>query len=89
MVPITLGTYPLQTDHAHIHFVYKLSVVESVQMRLQLHTEDGEGGGSTLSTVGEQRGRERRGVGWGKGGHTQVDTQCRHKWNVTYLSIVQ
>ena len=28
-------------------------------------------------------------LGWGRDGHTQVDTQCRHKWNVTYLSIVQ
>ena len=73
MVSITLGTYPLQTDHAHIHFVYKLSVVESVQMRLQLHTEDAEGGKSTLSTVEEQRERERRGVGWGRDGYTQVE----------------
>ena len=73
MVPITLGTYPLQIDHAHIHFIYKLSAVESVQTRLQLHTEEGEGGGSTLSKVGEQRGRERRGVGWGGDRHTQVE----------------
>ena len=89
VVSITLGTYPLKADHAHIHLVCKLSGVESVQMRLQLYTGDGERGGSTLSTVGEQRGRERRGVGWGRDGHTQVDTQYRHKWNVTYLSIVQ
>ena len=49
-------------------------------LQLQLHTEDREGEGNTLSTVGEQRGRERRGVGWGRDGHTQVDTQAyRHK----------
>ena len=58
------GPYLLQSDHSQI---------ESVQTRLQLHTEDGEGGGSTLSTVGEQRGRERREVGWGRDGHTQVE----------------
>ena len=73
MVPITLGTYPMQTDHAHIH----LGVVEYVQTRLQLHTADGEGGRSTLSTVGEQRGRERKGVGWGRDGHTmQTQMKC-------------
>ena len=63
------GTCQSHKDLTYCSLTFpKLSL--HIQTRLQLHTEDGEGGGSTLSTVGRGRGREgageRRGVGWGR-----------------------
>ena len=53
-------------------------------MRLQLYTGDGERGGSTLSTVGEQRGRGGEWIGVGMDTHRWIHNTATNGMSHTY-----